>query len=378
MARRNHDEGSVFQRKDGRWVAQVRIDGKMKSRYFKAEKEANAGLRKMLHEKEQGTLATGPNQLLKVYIEQWLEQQYKFSNILLSTYISYRTVIRKHIIPVLGHIQLQKLTHRQVETLYAKKLDEGLSASRVRSIHSVLHNALRQAVRQNLLARNVCDLANVPTPLDYEPQPLTPEQAHQLLRVAREHRFEVLLIVAIATGMRRGELIGLHWQDINFDERCLNVQRSVSRLSGHGIVESRPKTKSGRRKIMLPAFAIVALKRQREQQQEVREKAGSTWKEKDIVFCNKFGDYIEPSRLHENYKRLLKKAGLPDIRIHDLRHSAASYLAMLKVHPKIVQEILGHSNVSITLNIYSHMFPSEHEEAMGKMDSLFKEEKQGD
>lgn len=375
MARRKHDEGSVFQRKDGRWVAQVRLEnGKMKQRYFKPEqeKEARIALRKMLHEKEQGTLATGPNQTLKAYLEGWLEQQYKFSNILSSTYVSYRILMRKHIIPVLGHIRLQKLTHQQVETLYAKKLDEGLSARRVKSIHSVLHTALRLAVKQNLLARNVCDLANVPTPKDYEPQPLTPEQAQHLLQVAREHRFEVLLIVAIATGMRRGELIGLHWQDINLEEKYLYVQRSVSRLTGYGMVESRPKTKSGRRKIVLPTFVVDALKLQREHQQEMREKAGSTWKEKDIVFCNKFGDYIEPSRLQENYKRLLKKAGLPDIRIHDLRHSAASFLAKLKVHPKIVQEILGHSNVSITLNIYSHMFPSEHEEAMGKMDDLFK------
>src|SRR5215472_4080767 len=122
MARRKHDEGSVFQRKDGRWVAQVRLEnGKMKQRYFKPdqEKEARKALRKMLQEKEQGALATGPNQTLKVYLEGWVEQQYKFSNILLSTYVSYRTMIKKHIVPTLGHIRLQQLTHRQVETLYA-------------------------------------------------------------------------------------------------------------------------------------------------------------------------------------------------------------------------------------------------------------------
>lgn len=143
MVRGKYGEGTVFQRKDGRWVAQVRLDnGKMKQTYCKSEKDAYVMLRKALHEKEQGTLLTGPQQTLKVYLEQWLEQIHKLSTIRISTYNMYRIVIYKHIVPVLGYIQLQRLTPQQVQAFYAMKLDEGLSTKRVRGFHAVLHRAL--------------------------------------------------------------------------------------------------------------------------------------------------------------------------------------------------------------------------------------------
>ncbi len=376
MARRKHDEGSVFQRKDGRWVAQVRLEnGKMKQRYFKPnqEREAHTALRKMLHEKEQGTLPTGPNQTLKAYLEQWLEQVHKLSTVRISTYNMYRIVIYKHIIPMLGYVQLQKLTPQQVQVFYTNKLDEGLSPKRVRGFHSVLHSALENAVKWNLVGRNVCDLVNLPAPQRHEMQPLTPEQAQHLLQVAREQKLETLLTVAVATGMRRGELLGLHWQDIDFNEGCLYVRRTVGRIGKFGVVVSEPKTKRSRRKITLPGFVIDALKQHQERQQGMREKAGTQWRNKDIVFCNMYGDYLSTTNLQIAFKRLLQSAELPNIRFHDLRHSAASFLAKLNVHPKVVQEILGHSNISMTLDIYSHLFPSTHQEAMSKLNDLFRE-----
>jgi integrase len=373
MARRKHDEGSIFQRKDGRYVAQVRLEnGQKKQRYFKTEKEANTALRKMLNEKEQGTLPTGPNQTLKAYLEQWLEQRYKLSAIRAGSYNTYRGSIYNHIIPVLGYIQLQKLTPQQVQAFYTKKLSEGLSVRTVSHFHALLHNALTQAVTWNLIARNVCDLVTCPTPKRHEMKPLTTEQAQRLLEVARKHQLKALLTVAVATGMRRGELLALHWQDVDFNEGCLHVKHSVSRIGKFGLVESDPKTHSSERKITLPGFVIDALKKHQEHLAELRVKAGGEWKEMDIVFCNMHGGYIEPSNLHKAFKKLLERAELPNIRFHDLRHSAASFLAKLNIHPKVVQEILGHSTISMTMDIYSHMFPSTHQEAMGKLDDLFK------
>src|SRR2546421_5319319 len=240
MARRKHDEGSVFQRKDGRWVAQVRLEnGQKKQRYFKPdqEKEARTALRKMLNEKEQGMLPTGPNQTLKTYLEQWLEQVYKLSVIRTSTYNQYRYLINKHIVPVLGYIPLQKLTPQRIQAFYSKKLDEGLSAKTVPHFHTVLHKALAQAVKWNLMARNVCDLATPPSLKRHEMKPLTPEQAQRLLEVAREHKLEALLTLAVTTGMRRGELLALHWQDIDFNEGSLYIQRTISRVGKFGLVE---------------------------------------------------------------------------------------------------------------------------------------------
>lgn len=373
MARRKHNEGSVFQRKDGRWVAQVRLEnGKKQQRYCKTEKEAHAALRKLLHEQEQGTLATGPQQTLKAYLEQWLEQAHRLSLIRISTYDMYRTMLYKHVLPVLGHVQLQRLAPQQVQAFYAMKLEEGLGAGRVRKIHGMLHKALSNAVRWNLVAKNVCDLVTPPKQGRSEIQPLTSEQAQCLLKAARTHKLEALLTVAVATGMRRGELLGLHWQDIDFEARCLYVRRTVGRVGKFGVVESEPKTRRSRRKIVLPAFVIEALKRHQENQQEMRKKAGDLWREKDVVFCNIYGDYLDTVNLHRDFKRLLKSAELPDIRFHDLRHSAATIMLCMGVHPKIVQEILGHSTIGMTLDVYSHVLPSMQQEAMDKLDDLFK------
>jgi integrase len=376
MTRRKQGEGTVFRRKDGRYVAQIRLEnGKKKQRYCKTEKEANVALRNMLHEKEQGTLPIGPNQTLKVYLQEWVEQAYKLSAIRTGTYYMYSSIIRKHIVPMLGYIQLQKLTPQQIQTFYAKKLDEGLSAKTVSQFHTVLHNALSQAVKWNLVARNVCDFVTSPSLKRHEMKPLTPEQAQRLLEVARGHRLEALLTLAVTTGMRRGELLALHWDDIDLNEGSVYVRRTISRIGKFGLVESEPKTQRSKRKIALPSFVVAMLQQHRHHQLVMREKAGDAWQERDIVFCNRHGGYIEPANLFTDFKRLLEQASLPNIRFHDLRHSAASFLAKLNVHPKIVQEILGHSTISMTLDIYSHMFPSTHREAMGKLNDLFKREK---
>jgi len=301
-----------------------------------------------------------------------LEQVHKLSAIRVGTYNMYRIVIYKHIIPMLGHIQLQKLTPQQVQAFYTKKLDEGLSFKRVRGFHSVLHSALENAVKWNLVGRNVCDLVTPPVPRRHEIQPLTQEQAQRLLKVAQNHKLEALLTVAITTGMRRGELLGLHWQDIDLRTGSLQVKRTVNRIGKHGLVVSEPKTARSRRNIVLPAFVIDVLKQHRKRQQEIKKQAGDSWREMDIVFCSMVGGYIEPSNLQGWYKKLLKSAELPDVRFHDLRHSAATILLGMGVHPKVVQELLGHSSISMTMDIYSHVLPSMQQEAMGKMDDLFK------
>jgi integrase len=367
-----HGEGSVYQRKDGRWVAQFYLEtGKKKCLYRKSEKEARAALRKALHELEQGTLATGPQQTLKVYLEQWLEQVHR-PTVRLSTYYSYRTIIHKHLIPCLGYIQLQRLTPQHVQAFYAEKLKEGLSAKRVRMFHSVLHTALANAVKWNLVARNVCDVIVLPSRKRYEIQPLTEQQAKRFLQAVHGHKLEALLTVALVTGMRRGELLGLRWQDIDLETGSIQIRRSIIRVGGFGLVESEPKTAKGRRKIILPDFVREVLQRHRTRQQEARVKAGPQWQEKELVFCNLHGGYIQPTMLHEDFKRILKEASLPNMRFHDLRHSAATLLLGMGVNPKIVQELLGHSSISMTMDIYSHVLPSMQQEAMGKLDDLFR------
>ena len=262
--RRGKGEGTVFQRKDGRWEASFYLENGKRSRsvYGRTQREALQKLRAMQHEEKQGTLVTSPRQTLKQYLEHWLENVHK-SKIRTSTYAGYRVILDKHIIPALGDFPVQKLTAQQVEDFYASKLREGLKPGYVRNMHTVLHKAMSHAVRINLVARNVCDVVEVPHPRRDEMKPLTKEQAQKLLEMAKERRLETLLIVAITTGMRRGEMLGLRWQDIDFENRSLQVRRTVNRITGHGFVENEPKTAKGRRKIALPDVVVEALKQHR-------------------------------------------------------------------------------------------------------------------
>jgi integrase len=370
---RRRGAGSVYRRPDRKgkqWVAQIILgNGRTRQRYFTSQLEAEQTLNEMLYEQRRGMLATGPNQTLKQLLEHWLEHVQKHA-VRVNHYINTRTIIRKHILPVLGQLQLRQLNEQHVQALYAQKLAEGKSAKTIHHMHGVLHKALSQAVMWRLDSRNICDGVSLPRLGRYEYHTLTAEQAQKLLEVARGHRFEMLLTLAITTGMRQGELLALHWQDIDFGHGRLQVRRSVSRVRGQGYKELEPKTPASRRMLALPQFVLEMLNQHRAYQDELRQKAGGEWQEHDLVFCNQYGSFLRPDRVRKQFQQLLVTAGLPYMRFHDLRHSAATILMKLGVPPKVVQEILGHSNITITLGIYSHVLPGMQDEAMGKWDHL--------
>ena len=381
MARPRHagrGEGSIYQRKsDGRWVASFLPDGERKRRYFygKTRKEAYEKLQKALQAQKQGTLTKGRPQTVKQFLEHWLEDVHK-EHVRLNTYRIYRQYLEKHVFPVIGHIQLQKLSPEHIQELYALKLKEGYAAETVRGIHRMLHKAFEDAVNWNKMSYNVCGKGKVkqPRPVKYEAHPLTKEQAKQLLQVAKGGLLEGLITLAVATGMRRGELLGLRWHDINFDEGSLQVRHTMDRAGRYGIIEGDPKTEKSKRRIFLPQFVLEALKIQRIRQLEAKEKAGSAWQERDIVFSNELGGFTEPTHLNRRFKKLLADAELPDMRFHDLRHSAATILLGMGVNPKLVQELLGHSQIAVTMDRYSHVLPSMQKGMMGGLDDFFGEE----
>ena len=377
MARRGHGEGSIYQRKDGRWAASISLENrKRKTFYGKTRREVQEQLKVALREQQQGMLATGPQQSMKHYLEYWLEEVHKPS-ILSTTYRGYRIFLNKHILPALGHVQLQRLTSQQVQAFYTKKLKEGLAAKTVRNMHGLLHKALDNAVRWGLVPRNVSDAVSLPRQTRHEIQPLNRVQAQRLLEAAKGHALQGLLTLAVTTGMREGELLALRWQDIDFDTQSLQNRRSMSFIPGKGYVELEPKTEKGRRKIMLPSFVCEALKQHRLRQLERRLKVGTRWQERDLVFCNIYGGFLDPAHLRQRFDRLLRDAGLPDVRFHDLRHSAATILLSMGVHPKVVQELLGHSQIDVTMDTYSHVLPSMQQEAMEKLDDLFRQDDLG-
>jgi integrase len=373
MAIRGHGEGSIYRRKDGRWTAEISLEGgKSKFHYGKTRKEVQEKLKKALYEQQQGILVTGAQQKVGQFLTHWLEDVHRQS-IRPRTYERYEEIVRLHLAPGIGHHQLQKLSPQHLQSFYKEKLEEGLSTTTVISFHNVLHKALETAVRWNLIARNTCDLVSPPRRKRFEIQPLSIQQIQQFLAVARGHRQEALFILALATGMRRGELLALKWQDLDLEQGTVQVRRILTRipskLPGRGYEEAEPKTDKGRRSIALPSFAAEALKQHHLRQLEARLKAGPAWQDHDYVFCTSIGTHLNPTRdVLDALKSLLEKAGLPEIRFHDLRHSSATMLLGMKVHPKIVQELLGHSQIAITLDIYSHVLPTMQEEAMNKID----------
>jgi integrase len=338
--------------------------------YGKKQSEMIAKLDEAANDLRHGMLVVGSNTTVQEYLENWLENVHK-PTIRLSTYLNYGKLLKNYLVPGLGKVTLHKLTPQQVQAFYSQKISDGLAPKTVNNIHGVLHKALDNAVKWNILPRNVCDAVTPPRIPRKEQNVLTKQQAHTLLEEVRAHRLEALLTLAITTGMREGELLALHWQDIHFEGRTLQVKRAVSYLKGYGYVESEPKTAKGRRMISLPAFVVDVLLRHRAQQQDQRRGVGDAWIDKDLVFTNAQGYYYSSSTLRKVFRRFLVSIGLPHMRFHDLRHSAATILLAMKVHPKVVQEILGHSQITMTLDVYSHALPSMQEDVTRQWDSEF-------
>jgi len=371
--RRGQGEGSIYYREDEkRWVASfIGEDGKRRYRSGKTRKEAYEKFQQALQEQKQGKLITGPQQTVRQYLEYWLDAVCKPPALRISSYEKYRKLINTYILPALGHIQLQKLTPQQVQALYRKKGDDGLSSKMINSIHGVLHKALGNAVRWNLVSRNICDLVSPPRIVKPTIEPLTMEQAHKLLEAVRGHRLEVLLIVALTTGIRRGELLALRWSQVDLEGQWIQVRRTVDYITRYGYVETEPKTAAGKRMIVLPYFVADMLKQHRLQQLEAKLKIGRAWEDRDLVFTDLHGGYFNPRYLGKLFDKVLAEADLPHMRFHDLRHSAATLLLSMGVHVKVVQEILGHSNIAMTADTYSHVLPSMQEDAMSRWDNEF-------
>jgi len=230
---------------------------------------------------------------------------------------------------------------------------------------------LENAVRWNLVSRNVTELVTPPRVVKRERVPLTLEQAQKLLEVASGNRLEMLLVLALTTGMRRGELLALRWSDIDFEGQSLQVRHTVDFIARYGYVENEPKTARGKRKILLPSFVVEMLKRHKVSQLEQKLKVGEAWYGLDLVVCGLEGNYLNPRYLLKLFDKLLKEASLPHMHFHDLRHSVVTLLLSMGVDPRSIQEFVGHEDITTTLGIYSHMLPSMQQGIVDKLDDLF-------
>jgi integrase len=378
--------GSIYQRKsDGRYVAKYKHPdtGQPILRYAATYKEAEKELETIKFEIRQGTFVTGPNQKVKDYMMQWLEDVHK-PEINLNTYSKHRSIIYRHIIPGLGHLELKKLTPQLVQKFYTDTEKAGLKKSSVRDIHKVLRNALKNAARWGMVSQNVCDKVTPPRPGKSKHTMLTVEQIQQLLQAAKNHAgMEAFIKLVMTTGMRHGELLSLRWDDIDFEAGILKIHRNVAYIPHHGFVAGPPKTESGNRTTPLPQFVLRALRKHQEFQALQKELAGETWLNNNLVFCNERGRYFHEGTSLLKYRKVLAEADLPlHMTMHDLRHNVATYLQkVLKYPPSFVQALLGHSSSAITLDIYTHLAddaPTTLRPMMDDLDKLFDDETEED
>jgi integrase len=366
--KRGQGEGSIYRRKDGLWTAQVTVEGKHISKYFKTQQEARLWLLTTNSQIRDGLILSGANITYEQYLSEWLITIK--STIRPKTHEQYTQIVQQHILPNLGNIKLKDLRPDNIQSLYNKKLKDGASERTVILIHSVLHRSLNLAVKWELLGRNPADAVTRPRIRRKEMKTLDDTQVRSLIMASKGTKFETLFWLAVNTGLREGELIGLKWSDLDWKTQKLQIQRQVQRTKDQGLMFCEPKSASGRRVIFLGKTTIEMLRKHFELQQIERQFAGAKWKENDLVFPTSVGTPMEPSNLLKHLKDYLKKANLPDIRFHDLRHTAASLMLLKGIHPKVVQERLGHSDIGITLNLYSHVLPGMQEDASEKLDEL--------
>ncbi|MGK2964451.1 MAG: tyrosine-type recombinase/integrase, partial [Tepidiformaceae bacterium] len=270
-----------------------------------------------------------------------------------------------------GKVKLGAVTPQHLQALYNKLLGRGLSPASVVRTHAILHSALKQAMRWNLIPRNPAEAARPPAMTRPEMRYLDRTQVQLLLETATDPTMRALYSVAATAGLRRGEIVGLRWSDIDLERRVLTVQRTAHRVRGMGIVFGEPKTRAGRRSVRLSAVSVAYLRTHRAAQNEHRLRIGPAWNDNDLVFTSAVGTPIEEARVTRLFQRDLDRAGLPRIRMHDLRHTAATLLIEEGVNMKAVQAALGHATIGITMDTYAHVTPAMQDSVAEAMDRIF-------
>jgi integrase len=370
MGKRGNNEGSIYQQgSDGRWVGAVSLPSGDRRRFYGATRaEVARKLTAALKTQQDGLPLPMERETVGHFLAAWVRDTVRIS-VRPATFTSYVSIVRCHIVPELGGIPLTRLTPQDVQALMRRRLAEGLSPRRVDYIRGVLRRALNHAMRWGLVGRNVAALVSPPRGRPVEIEPFDPEEARRFLEVIRGDRLEALYTVALAVGLRQGEALGLRWQDVDLRSGTLAVRNSLQRINGvFRLVE--PKTRRSRRTVHLPAVVVAQLHAHRARQLEERVRAAQLWEDHGLVFATDLGRPLHASSVTIRFQRVLERAGLRRQRFHDLRHACASLLLAQGVSPRVVMEVLGHSQVTLTLNTYSHVIPTLGREAADRMDEV--------
>lgn len=374
MPRRGRNEGTIRKRTDGRWEARAVVTdptGARVRRSFLGRDRASVRdrMQEALRSEANGISMATEKVTVGAFLASWLETAKP--SIRPRTYQSYELQVRVHLAPSLGHLPLTRLSPQQVQQFLNAKAASGLSPRSVAIIRAVLRLALRQAERWGLVSRNVAKLVAAPRVIRREIRPLDPDQARRLLDVIEGDPYQAIYVTALAVGLRQGELLGLAWEDVDLEVGTLRVRHALQRVAGElQLVE--PKSATSHRIVALPEIVVDALRVHRTRQLEDRLAAGSRWAADAwaLVFLTSVGTPMDGRRVTRQFQALLARNGLPAQRFHDLRHACASLMLAQGVAPRVVMETLGHSQISLTMNTYSHVAPFLGRDAAERMDSI--------
>ncbi|MEV4433290.1 tyrosine-type recombinase/integrase [Streptomyces sp. NPDC049585] len=382
---RANGDGTVYQRKDGRWEAAgyVLAPGNTRRRvrvYGTTRKDALAKLTEKIAASNRGLRVPTAQGSVTAYLTYWLENV-AVHHLRDNTHTRYTTCVHRYLIPGLGKKKLTRLTAKDIRTWLnqlrttCQCCTRGIDARRdqprccaagqcchkllspltLTYIHSVLKSALEHAVREEEIPRNVARNVRTGTPRPRRFEPLTADEAHQVLTAAGGHRLHALFELALHTGLRKGELLGLRWEDLDLDRGTAAIRRTLQRTAAGGLTTLPTKTRASERRIALPTRCLQSLKLHREQQQRERETAGTAWQHSGHVFTTAQGGAIDPTNLTRAFTTLLRKAGVRRIRFHDLRHSTATLLLEQGVELVVIKELLGHAHIGVTASVYAHV-----------------------
>ena len=366
--RRGNNEGCIYHRKDGRWCAQVSLSGRRLTKYSKSQKECRDWIKETITKIGNGLTFQGTQVTLAKFIEMWMDG--KELSRRPQTVSQYRSLIRLHILPLMGKMRLQDIQPAHLKQLYLAKKDEGRGARTIQMIHIVMHALLKQAVKEGILGRNPADAVERPKVEQTERKILTEEQARQLVIATTGTPYGMLIFLALMTGMREGELLGLKWSDVDWTKGHVYVQRQLQQLKVDGNALVSTKTKAGVRHIKLGTGTLDRLAKHQEQQKLQKEASAEYWEENDLIFPNTIGKLMSIKKMYTNYKRLLRENNLPDINFHALRHTSLSFLLDMGTPVNTVQKRAGHSKASVTTDIYGHSIAHSEDEAAEKLEEL--------
>jgi integrase len=373
MSGRNaNGEGSVYQRKDGRWVAAAYLPvvtgGRRRvSVYGKTRQEARAKLRELLDRAERNIPATPANLTVAAYLAEWLAHIRR--HVRPSTYVGYETNVRLHLVPRIGKMKVARLAVRDVRLLVDGMRNDGHKARVVQHVHATLRAALEHAYREEIVPRNVAKPVRVEQPRPEKPrEPLTADEAMHLLKDVADHRHAALWTLMVMLGLRRSEACGLRWEHVDFEARTVRIAQTVQRVDGK-LRELPTKTRRSNRTVPLPPRCLYALaEHHRRLQEAYGDGPGKPWRPVGYVFGTPWGTPLEPRNLTRMWVKLCQDLSVRTVPLHALRHTCVSLLLALGVHPRVVMEIVGHSAIEMTMNVYGHVNLDTQRVALDRLD----------